>query len=293
MTGIVLDAGWLRDHPLPAHEGETDKNSRGRVLAVGGAALVPGALRLTGEAALRAGAGKLRMATIATAAPLLGIHVPEAAVMALPTDGDGEIATDAVAALVEASVACDALVFGPGMGDRARAATLIEHVLAAPRAGLNIVLDAAVCACAGPFAEILRRHDGRIVLTPHHGEMAALTGCDAAAIAADPEQAARAAAAHFGAVVVLKASRTVIAPPGNDPLIYAGGGVGLATGGSGDVLAGIVAGLLARGAAPLEAAAWGVWIHGEAGRRLSERIGPMGFLARELLPEIPSLLRGV
>ena len=72
MTAIVLDAGWLRDHPLPTHEGETDKNSRGRVLAVGGAALVPGALRLTGEAALRAGAGKLRMATIADAALLHG-----------------------------------------------------------------------------------------------------------------------------------------------------------------------------------------------------------------------------
>ena len=179
------------------------------------------------------------------------------------------------------------------MGDRKRAAEMIEHVVGTPRDGLTIVLDAAVCACAGPFAEILRRHGGRVVLTPHHGEMAALTGCDAEAIAAHPEQAAREAADKFSAVVVLKASRTVIAPPEGDPLIYAGGGVGLATGGSGDVLAGIIAGLLSRGAAPLDAAAWGVWIHGEAGRRLSERIGPMGFLARELLPEIPSLMRGV
>ena len=91
-------------------------------------------------------------------------------------------------------------------------------------------------------------------------------------------------------MIALKAGDTVIAAPDGTLLLYRGGGVGLATGGSGDVLAGIIGGLLARGAAPLVAAGWGVWLHGEAGRRLGERIGPLGFLARELLAEIPRLM---
>ena len=91
-------------------------------------------------------------------------------------------------------------------------------------------------------------------------------------------------------MVALKAGETVIATPDGALLLYPGGGVGLATGGSGDVLAGIIGGLLARGAAPLVATAWGVWLHGEAGRRLGERLGPIGFLARELLAEIPGLM---
>jgi NAD(P)H-hydrate repair Nnr-like enzyme with NAD(P)H-hydrate dehydratase domain len=118
--------------------------------------------------------------------------------------------------------------------------------------------------------------------------MAALMDCDEASVTADH---ARRAALRFGATVVLKASDTWIATPDAPMLHYRGGGPGLATGGSGDVLSGIIGGLLARGAAARDAAAWGVWLHGEAGRRLADRIGPLGFLARELLPVIPALMR--
>jgi NAD(P)H-hydrate repair Nnr-like enzyme with NAD(P)H-hydrate dehydratase domain len=131
------------------------------------------------------------------------------------------------------------------------------------------------------------------VLTPHIGEMAALLECDAAGIEADRPAAVRRAAAHFGAVVMLKGSTTLVADPGGALFAYAGGGVGLATGGSGDVLAGIVAGLAARGAPPLEATLWAVWLHGEAGRRCAEQIAPLGFLARELLAQVPGLMRAV
>ncbi|TVV72569.1 NAD(P)H-hydrate dehydratase [Sphingomonas solaris] len=272
------------------HEGETDKNSRGRVLVAGGAAMVPGALRLTGEAALRAGAGKLQMATLEGAALALGMLVPEAATIALPADRHGELGRKAVPLLRAAIERCDTFVIGPGMGDRDQAAVLVEALLDAPRDDLSIVIDAAAIACADRLREILCRHGGRVVLTPHHGEMAALTGLDATTIAADPLAAARDAAIRCGGVVALKASETVIAGPDGTLLHYGGGGVGLATGGSGDVLAGIVGGLLSRGAAPLVATAWGVWLHGEAGRTLARRIGPIGFLARELLPEIPGLM---
>ena len=94
-------------------------------------------------------------------------------------------------------------------------------------------------------------------------------------------------------MVVLKGSTSLVATPDGELFAYAGGGVGLATGGSGDVLAGIVAGLAARGAEPLEATLWAVWLHGEAGRRCAEQLGPLGFLARELLAHVPGLMRGV
>ena len=287
---IPLDRAWLAAHPRPEHPFGTDKNSRGRVVLCGGAASVPGALRLTGEAALRAGAGKLRMATVMDAALPLGMMVPEAASIGLPTDADGEIAAAAVPILIAMLDECDVFLLGPGMGERTCAARLVEGALAEPREGLSVVLDAAAVACAGQFADVLRRHDGRLALTPHHGEMAHLLDIPAEDIVADPAAVVRRAADRFGAAVALKSGETHVAAPDGTLLLYPGGGVGLATGGSGDVLAGLVAGLMARGADPLTAVGWGVWLHGEAGRSLAARLGPIGFLARELLPEVPGLM---
>jgi len=291
MTGATtVDARWCVAHPLPLHGEGTDKNSRGRVLAVGGAETVPGALLLTGEAALRAGAGKLRMATVASAAIALGVAMPEAATRALPADEEGEIAASACEILAGDLSRCDTLVLGPGMtgGDQTR--LLVEGLLALPRKGLSIILDAAAIGSASALREAIRAHEGRVILTPHFGEMAALSGRSEAEVAAAPAQLALAIARDFGAVIVLKNSRTVIAAPDGALLDYHSDCVGLATGGSGDVLAGIIGGLVARGAAPLIAAAWGVWLHGEAGRRAERSSGPIGFLARELLPELPGLM---
>lgn len=281
-----LDRAWLAAHPLPDLAGAVDKNGRGQVIVVGGSMHVPAAPMLTGEAAFRAGAGRVRIATVADAAMALGVAMPEAGVIALPTGRKGELARKAAGFILPLLGHSDALVLGPGMGDRAAAARLTERLLAMPRDGLSIVLDAAAVACAGHLAELTGRHGGRIVMTPHPGEMADLIGSDAETVCADLEGVAIAAARRFGAMVALKSVRTAIADPDGALLLYPGGGVGLATGGSGDTLAGIIGGLLARGASPLVATAWGVWLHGEAGRRL----GPVGFLARELLALIPALI---
>ncbi|MCC2976115.1 NAD(P)H-hydrate dehydratase [Sphingomonas sp. PL-96] len=290
-TPTPIDSGWLAAHPLPVHGEGTTKNSRGRVLAVGGSRRVPGGLLLTGEAALRVGAGKLMLATIASAAPLLGVAMPEAGVTGLAEDEAGEIAGDGNA-LAEETRRCDTIVLGPAMSERDAAVRLVEQLLADPPKDAALVLDAAAVACAGPFADRLKASfGGRLVLTPHLGEMAALCGCDAEEIDKDREGAALATAKRFGAVLVLKDSSTLVATPDGDPLLrYEGGGVGLATGGSGDVLAGAIAGLLSRGAAPVVAAGWGVWLHGEAGRALAMSAGPLGFLGRELPPQLPRLL---
>ncbi|HEX8485772.1 NAD(P)H-hydrate dehydratase [Sphingomonas sp.] len=285
---IPLDSAWIARNPAPVHESGTTKNSRGRVLAIGGAAQVPGALRLTGEAALRAGAGKLQVATIASAALLLGMAVPEAGVIALPEE-DGEIGACGDA-LAKPLAACDALVVGPGMSDPGAAGRLLRHLLTAAGDDIALVVDATAIPELASCRDLIARFAGRIVITPHHGEMAALTAESADAIAADPEHAALRVARDYGAVVVLKSDDTVIAAPDDTVLHYLGGGIGLATAGSGDVLAGAIAGLLSRGAPPLVAAGWGVWLHGHGGRRVATRRGPIGFLARELPDEFPRLL---
>ncbi|MET0240759.1 MAG: NAD(P)H-hydrate dehydratase [Sphingobium sp.] len=290
MTLPLIDHDWLAAHPLPSLDSVEDKNSRGRVLVAGGAEFVPGALRLTGEAALRAGAGKLQMATVRSAAMALGVLVPEAAMIALPADEDGEIAAEAAAVLAKRVERCDCLILGPGMSAGDRTDQLVADLLARADGCRTIVLDAAAITSARELAPVIRQHEGRVILTPHHGEMAQLSGLDVAEIAADPARVAADMAARFGAVILLKGRESVLVGADGEVLLHTGGCVGLATGGSGDVLAGIIGGLAARGASPFVAAGWGAWLHGRAGETLAETFGPVGFLARELLPIIPRLL---
>jgi ADP-dependent NAD(P)H-hydrate dehydratase len=288
----AIDAAWCAAHPLPDHGPVADKNARGRVLLVGGSMFVPGALSLTGEAVLRAGAGKLQIATVDAAAMHLGVLVPEAAMIGLPTDDDGEIGLGAAAQLHKAARYCHALLLGPGMVSELSARALVRGLAEVLGDHQTAILDAAAISCARTLAPFISALKGRVILTPHHGEMEKLTGISAEAIAADPIGCARSVAELFEAVVVLKSSETVIADPGGEILLYSSDCAGLATGGSGDVLAGIMAGLAARGADPLTAAAWGVWLHGQAGQGAMERIGPIGFLARDLIQEIPRLMAG-
>jgi len=288
MTEAVSDT-LLRAMPLPEHDAGADKDERGRVLVVGGGRAVPGALLLAGVAALRAGAGKLQMATAASVAPHIGVAVPEALVAGLPETDDGEIAPGAADELRARAARSDAVLVGPGMLDEVGAADLTAALLEGP-AGPAFVIDAGALCRLRSFAAAARSRGGALVLTPHAGEMARLLDVPREDVVADAAGVARRVADELGAVVALKGSETVIAAPGGGDWIYRDGRVGLATSGSGDTLAGLVAGLLARGARPHEAAIWGVYLHGEAGNRLSRTRGPVGFLARELLAEVPVLM---
>jgi hydroxyethylthiazole kinase-like uncharacterized protein yjeF len=285
-----IDAAWRAAHPLPDLGDGADKDERGRVLLVGGSALVPGAVRLTGEAALRVGAGKVRIATIHGAAIGIGLVFPEAAMIGLPGDEEGEIAAGALAVLVPHLDACDALVVGPGMSDLPHTADLVEGLLRALGGTTAVLLDAGALTAMHGKATAVKALGGRAVLTPHHGELAALTGFDKAEIAHDPAGAVVGAAAALNAVIALKSADTLIADGSGSLLSYSSEAPGLGTAGSGDVLAGIIGGLLARGVDPLDATAWGVWLHGEAGKSAAAAIGPIGFLARDLPGYIPGLI---
>lgn len=279
--------------PLPA-PGE-DKDQRGRVLVAGGNRQVPGAAVLAAEASLRAGAGKLQVATGQDTAPGLALRLPEALVLGLPETETGDLSPEAAKTLAKAATQADALLLGPGMMDTEAAMALVTEVLAglARASPPYLALDAGALCGEATLAKALRPHAGRAVLTPHAGEMANMLDIPKEAVAADPLGVGRRAAAALQAVVVMKGAATQVISPEGESWLYAGGGVGLATSGSGDVLAGIVTGLLARGAPPVSAAIWAVWLHGEAGATLARRIGPIGFLARELAAEVPRLMAGV
>jgi len=294
MSETEVTPELLRSMPLPGLGGNPDKDSRGRVLIVGGGPEVPGAAVLAGIAALRAGAGKLQMAATAAYGDILAAAVPEARVIRVPAGRNGEIGKGAANALSDLIERSDAVVIGPGMMEdeaaSALAATLVANRSASQAA---FVLDAGAITGLGGLVERLRPAAGRLVLTPHMGEMAALTGLDKDEVEADPIAAARGAAKRLGAVMVLKSATTHIVSPDGLTWVHEAGAPGLATSGSGDVLAGVIGGLLARGAPPVEAAIWGVWLHGAAGRALSRSVGPLGFLAREILDQIPRVMATV
>jgi hydroxyethylthiazole kinase-like uncharacterized protein yjeF len=250
---------------------------------------VPGAALLAGVSALRAGAGKLQLAAGPDWAAALALAVPEARVIRVAVSPNGELSARAVEQLADPAVRTDAVVVGPGMLDEGAAAELVRAFMTL-KTRAAFLLDAA--ALTGLEAvEDLKPLSGRAVLTPHAGEMAKLLNVTKEVVERDPVAIARKAAAQAGSVLVLKGATTYIADPDGRLLINEDGAIGLGTGGSGDVLAGVIGGLLARGAEPLIAAAWGVHLHARAGEALSERVGPLGFLAREIPDEIPRLLR--
>lgn len=290
---VAVTPELLRRTPLPRPSEEGDKEERGRVLVVAGSVAVPGGALLAGIGALRAGAGKLQIATCASVAPHLGLAVPEALVAGLPETPEGGISPDAAPALIERARRCDAVLIGPGMMDRPAVAALADALLwglDGPPDGPSLLLDAGALAALEEAGAAPPHQAGRLVVTPHSGEMASLLGMERAAVSADPLAVARRAARQIGAVVALKGSCTHIATPDGACWSYDRGRIGLATSGSGDTLAGIVAGLLARGTPPEVAAIWAVYLHGEAGNRLARRHGPLGYLARELLAEVPAIL---
>lgn len=289
--GVAITRSTLRRMPLPPLDGDGDKDDRGRVLVAGGSRETPGAVRLAGVAALRAGAGKLQLATVRECAATLGLTVPEAKVVALPSTRHGEIDGARAARAFDADAAeSDAVLIGPGMTAIPAARAMVSSLVRRMTTGACMVLDAAAIQSLITNESLLDPLGGRAVLTPHAGEMATLLGIEKDDVEANAPRVAALAAERFGAVVVLKGAVTWIAGTDGSLSRYSRGGVGLATSGSGDALSGLIAGLAARGAPAAIAAVWGVWAHGEAGRALARRFGSVGFLASELLAEAPRVL---
>jgi hydroxyethylthiazole kinase-like uncharacterized protein yjeF len=258
----------LRRFPLPRLAEDADKQDRGVALVIGGSRQLPGTILLSGLAALRAGAGKLQFGAPREIAIPLGVAAPEALV------ATGRMITSF-------AKTANAVLIGPGMDVAPSTVAAARRYARAMQRDATLILDASALRAAGERA--------RTIITPHPGEIAKFMSLEENDVKQNAPDIALAASEQFGCVVALKSDTTYIASDG-EVYEYNGGTVGLATSGSGDTLAGVVTGLSARGADPLTATLWSVWAHGTAGGRLARRVGRTGFLARELLDELPKLL---
>ncbi|MFG1841428.1 NAD(P)H-hydrate dehydratase [Micromonospora sp. NPDC049175] len=278
----VITPGLLRDWALPVPAG--GKESRGTVLIVGGSRFTPGAVLLAGVAALRAGAGVLQLAVAESAAATLSIQVPEALVVGLPETSDGAVAADRDGQLDELVAQADVVALGPGLKAIDETNRLLSLVLEAARPQTSLVLDAYALGALSHTPDLLVGSGRPVVLTPNVTEAGHLLGRDPGD---DLDAEAAELADRYEAVVSLYGH---VAAPDGRRWREESGDAGLGTSGSGDVLAGLLAGLLSRGADPAQAACWGSFAHAVSGQRLIPRYGRIGFLARELLDEIPGTL---
>ncbi|MEV7605642.1 NAD(P)H-hydrate dehydratase [Paenarthrobacter sp. NPDC089322] len=285
----------LRDWPLPA-PGE-DKYSRGAVVVIGGARATPGAALLAGTAALRAGAGKITLAVAESVAAHIGVALPECGALGLPENAAGSLTGNGLELISSYLDRADTILVGPGLDDPELTGELLRALLEREehdggphsQGGPAVVIDAYALGALVPLEEQLGPWRGRMILTPNPTEAGILLGRDVRDLEADVAEVAK----RFDAVVSCQG--VISLPSGNAPedsglwKITTGYG-GLGTSGSGDVLAGAIAGLRARGTSDAQAACWGTHLHAAAADRLASKLGPLGFLARELADQLPALM---
>jgi NAD(P)H-hydrate epimerase len=274
--------GWLPDRPNDGHKG-----TFGTAWVVAGSERYPGAALLAARAAFASGAGLLATACPASVYRILAGHFPESTWLPLPEE-EGALAAEGAGILLGAMDRADSLLAGPGFGRAAPAREFLEKLVSEAVSLPPLVLDADGLRLVSKLDGWPRRLPAETILTPHPGEMAELTGLDAAEIQADRVRTAERYAAEWGHVVVLKGACTVVAAPDGRASIVPVATASLARAGTGDVLAGVITGLLAQGLRPYEAAAAGAFVHGLAGVRASYAIGdPASVLASDVIREIP------
>jgi len=287
---LITDA-WAK-RLLPERPMGANKGTFGRVLAVAGSVHYSGAAYLAAGGALRAGAGLVTLAAARSLLPVLAAKLDEATFLPLDEAEPGVIGDGSLKDIRAALRPCRALLLGCGLGKHAATGALLRALLLESGDGLPpAVIDADGLNLLSEVDGWWRRLSGEAVLTPHPGEMARLTGGDIAAVQGERIEICLRMAAEWRQVVVLKGAGTVIAAPDGRAALAAAANPGLASGGTGDVLAGIIAGLLAQGLKPYEAALLGVHLHAGAGEMARAEMGAAGMLAGDLLPRLPLYIR--
>ncbi len=280
VTEAILDE-------IPRRGPQDSKYTAGFVAVVGGSRGLTGAPLLTCEAAMRAGAGYVRACVPASLEPAFAQRFVEVTTTGAP-DEDGLLTGEAAEVVLEAAAKANALAIGPGLGRSDGTRELVRVLL--DRVELPVVLDGdGLWALAGHLEWVFSR-DAPTVLTPHTGELARLLGRDSAWVDANRLEAAEGAADDVGAVVMLKGADTIVAAPGRGPLVCDLGNPGLASAGTGDVLTGIVAALLAKGMDARTAAAAGAALGGVAAREAARVHGEAGLIARDVIDALSPVL---
>lgn len=276
----------LPRRPLDAHKG-----SFGRVLALAGSRSYIGAAQLACLGAARSGAGYITLAVTPAVQALIAGRLTESTFLLLPEGGDGVADQEAASMLRDTMPACDALLVGCGLGQHETTRLLLDRLLLSPEPPpLPAVLDADALNFLAGTDTWWERWQGDAVVTPHPGEMARLMDCSIGDVEADRIGAARKAAEQWGVTVLLKGAFTIAASPDGRVRVLPFANPALATAGTGDVLAGCVAGLLAQGLSTFDAASLGAFVHAAAGQLASEEIGEAGVIAGDLLPLLPKAI---
>lgn len=266
----------------PPRDQNTHKGDYGRILILAGSEGFTGAPALAARAALRSGAGLIFTGVPRTVYPIVAAKLDAPMVFPLP-DENGRLSPDALDVILEKLETADACLLGPGLGRSPGVDTLVLELIR--RCRCPLVLDADGINAAAGHIDVLRGAACPVILTPHEGEFRRLTQ----APETDRITGAMTLARETGAVVLRKGHETVITD-GKKTYVNRTGNAGMATGGSGDVLAGILAALLGQGIPPLEAAAAAAWLHGTAGDRAAGRLGQYAMGPLDLLEALPRLL---
>ncbi len=268
---------------LPIRKRDSYKGDFGKVLLLCGSEGLTGAARLAAKAALRMGSGLVYLGVPRSVYPICASAAGSEIVFPLPCDADGRLSEEALEPILVRLSQMDAVLAGPGLGRSEAICRLIAGLLQECR--VPLVLDADGINALEAHTDILRGSGCPVILTPHDGEFRRLGGD----LSGDRIEAAKQLSLETNAIILLKGFRTVITD-GMNVYRNSTGNPGLATGGSGDVLAGMIVSLLGQHIMPLEAAAAGAFLHGMAADRASDRLGEYGMLPEDLLQELPRLL---
>ncbi|MCR4404581.1 MAG: NAD(P)H-hydrate dehydratase [Candidatus Acetothermia bacterium] len=274
--------------PLPRRRPYSHKGDYGRIFVLAGSRGYTGAAALAAEAALRAGAGLVTLGIPASLNPILEEKLTEVITRPLP-EVDGSLAFAALGEIEESLKPQDVLALGPGLSRHPETARLVKELI--KRVGLPAVVDADGLNNLSDEPEAIREAKAPLVLTPHPGELSRLNKKAIAEIEADRVGAARAFAKEYNVILVLKGVPTVVATPDGRCYINSTGNSGLASGGSGDVLTGLIAGFLGQGLEPWQAAVCGVYLHGLTADRLKPETGERAMIAGDLLKKLPQVLK--
>lgn len=274
---------------IPYRKADSHKGSFGKVLVVGGSAGMTGAAALAGDAALRAGAGLATVAVPKSLHSIMEVKITEAMTKPLPETDDFSVSVEALSVVEELMDQADVLALGPGLSTNQETLEFVRKLV--PRLSKPAVIDADALNALAGHTEILAEASSSIVMTPHPGEMARLLGIKTEEVQNNRIEVASEAAKKWKTVVVLKGYRTIIASPDGRLYVNSTGNPGMASGGMGDVLTGIIAGLLAQGLGPIEAAATGAYFHGAAGDLGAAEKGMLSLTAGDVLAYLPYATR--
>ena len=275
---------------LPARRPYSHKGDYGKVFLIAGSRGMSGAATLAAEAALRSGAGLVYVGIPQSLSPIVERKLTEAVKVPLP-DAEGALAYEALERILPLLKDKDVLAIGPGLSKKNQTARLVKALIRRVPHTLPLVIDADAINILSEEPKLLKALKAQKVLTPHPGELSRLIKKSVEEIEYDRVRTAQTVAAEFDLIVVLKGVPTVTALPSGNVFINPTGNSGLSSGGSGDVLTGLIAGLIAQGLKPQKAAPTGVYLHGLVADRLKEKTGERAMIAGDLIKEMPTVLK--